>query len=626
MSKSDIMITSCLDGIKDPKDVKRLSFSELTQLCVEIREFLLDNISENGGHLASNLGAVELTVAIHKVFDTSKDRLIFDVGHQCYTHKLLTGRKEGFKNLRRSSGVSGFPKPNESIHDAFATGHASTSISAALGIARARNIERGIYHVIAVLGDGALTGGMVYEALNDAGQSREKLIIVLNDNGMSIQKNVGGVDKQLSRLRLKPSYIRIKDRFRRFTTNVPCGRVIYHIVHNSKLFLKRLIVRGSMFEDMGLTYLGPIDGHDIKSICNFLEIAKEHNGPILLHLRTIKGKGYDPAENNPARYHGVNGFQITTGLSINEHEHSFSSMFGDKLENLAKKDKRITAITAAMQSGTGLDRFAESHPRRFFDVGIAEEHAATMCAGMAVAGLIPVFAVYSTFLQRCYDMLVHDISLQKLHVVFAVDRAGLVGEDGETHQGIYDIGFLSQVPGMTIFCPSSYAEIEYMLEQAIYSYNSPVAIRYPRGVEGQYKGLSNGNCETVRIGTDITLCSYGIMINDVLTAASRMENYGISCEVVKLNILSSEFSESYVSLISSVNKTGRLIMVEDCYSKCSVGRNIVAEFALSGLMIQTCLLSIKQDFVGHGNVDELKARFGIDSDGICAKSLEFITK
>jgi 1-deoxy-D-xylulose-5-phosphate synthase len=552
--------------------------------------------------------------------------LLFDVGHQCYTHKLLTGRQEGFKNLRGLGGISGFPKPDESAHDAFATGHASTSISAALGIARGRNITGNNYHVIAVLGDGAMTGGMVYEALNDAGQSHEKIIVILNDNGMSIHKNVGGVDKQLARLRIKPGYIRIKDSFRRFTTNIPCGRFIYRIVHNTKLFLKRLMVHGSMFEDMGFAYLGPIDGHDVKSICNILEIAQGHNAPVLLHLRTIKGKGYIPAEDNPVKYHGVNGFHINTGQAVNESNRIFSDVFGSKLESLAKKDERITAITAAMQSGTGLDNFAREYPNRFFDVGIAEEHAATMSAGMAIAGLIPVFAVYSTFLQRCYDMLIHDIALQKLHVVLAVDRAGLVGEDGETHQGIYDIGFLRQVPGITVFCPSSYTELEQMLEQAIFNFNTPVAIRYPRGNEGQqYKGLSDGVCEIIRMGSDITLCSYGIMINEVLVAASKLELDGISCEVVKLNILSGDLTEIHNILISSTQKTGRFVMVEDCFYKCSVGREVVAELMLSGLAIPTHLLNIKQDFISHGSMDELKEICGIDSNAIYSAVLEIVS-
>jgi len=380
-----------------------------------------------------------------------------------------------------------------------------------------------------------------------------------------------------------------------------------------------------MFEDMGFAYLGPINGHDVKSICNILEIAKGHHAPVLLHLRTIKGKGYVPAEDNPVKYHGVNGFHITTGKTVIESGLSFSDIFGSKLESLAKKEGRIIAITAAMQSGTGLDKFAREYPNRFFDVGIAEEHAATMSAGMAIAGVIPVFAVYSTFLQRCYDMLIHDIALQKLHVVLAVDRAGLVGEDGETHQGIYDIGFLRQIPGITIFCPSNYAELELMLEQAIFNINSLAAIRYPRGNEGQYKGLSDGVCEVIRMGSDITLCSYGIMINEVLTAATKMELEGISCEIVKLNILSDELAEIHNVLLSSMQKTGRLIMVEDCFHKCSLGKDIVANITLSGLVIPTRLLNIKQDFISHGSVDELRTLCGIDSNSICSAVLEMVS-
>lgn len=612
-----------LENIKSPEDVKKLDIRELSQLCDEIRGFLIESIAKSGGHLASNLGVVELTVALHKVFDTSVDRLIFDVGHQCYTHKILTGRREEFDHLRSIDGLSGFPRPSESIHDPFSAGHASTSISAALGMARARTLLNDDYNIIAVIGDGALTGGLAYEALNDAGQSGERLLVILNDNGMSIQRNVGGVAKQLGRLRLKPQYSKLKKHVRGTTSRIPGGKYIYRIIHNTKMFLKRLVVRGSMFEDMGFTYLGPVDGHDIKELVKLFQIAKDFSGPVLIHLTTVKGKGYRYSEESPSEYHGISQFDIGSGKQLNCSTASFSFVFGNKLRELARNDSRICAITAAMQSGTGLDKFSEEFPNRFFDVGIAEEHAVTMAAGMASRGMRPVCAIYSTFLQRSYDMIIHDVALQKLPVVFAIDRAGLTGEDGETHQGVFDLSFLPQIPGIRVCCPASYAELEYMLEQALTRYDTPIAIRYPRGCEGEYRRVSEGDAEVLKEGSDITVAVHGRLINEVLKAAGIAEAGGVSAEVVKINVIS---PLPYEVIFGSVSKTGRLLAVEEALDEGSVGRRLLGEMGLRGMAVKSSrLINLGNGFIPQGNMPELMARYGLDAGSIASVLLEECT-
>lgn len=611
---------SFLKYIDSPENIKKLNIQELESLCDEIRLFLIESISRTGGHLASNLGVIELTVALHKVFDTSVDRVIFDVGHQCYAHKILTGRRDQFDSLRSINGISGFPKPCESNHDAFATGHASTSISAALGMARARTLSNEDYNVVAVIGDGALTGGLAYEALNDAGQANEKLIVLLNDNGMSIQRNVGGVARQLGRLRLKPQYSKIKTGVRAITGKIPAGKYLYRIVHNTKMFFKHMIVRGSMFEDLGFAYLGPVDGHNLEELCSLLEIAKGYPGPVLIHLTTVKGRGYRYSEESPSKYHGISQFDIGSGLQIKNSTSCFSSVFGNKLEELANSDKRICAITAAMLSGTGLEHFNEKNPNRTFDVGIAEEHAVTMAAGMAKNGLRPVCAIYSTFLQRSYDMIVHDVALQNLPVVFAIDRAGLTGEDGETHHGVFDGLFLPQIPGLRVYCPSSYAELEKMLEDALAQSDGPVAIRYPRGSEGNYRGLSTGDAEIIREGTDITVCTHGVIINQVLDAARLCESKGVSVEVVKLNVISPLPKEP---VISSVKKTGRFLAVEELLDEGSTGRRILSELILSNVSIKSARLkNLGDDFIPHGNVNDLITEYGLDAASIASAILE----
>ena len=441
----------------DIPDIKSITDYEAEALCTRIRAGLIDSVSKTGGHLASNLGAVEITVALHRVFDFTRDRLVFDVGHQCYTHKILTGRADQMSSLRTFGGMSGFPKPVESCCDAFIAGHASNSVSVATGMARGRTLLGEDYYVIALIGDGALTGGLAYEGLSDAGNSGERMLVILNDNGMSITKNVGGIADHLARQRLKPQYLRFKKGYRKVTSTVPGGKTLYRITHKIKKAVKETLLPCSFFEDMGFTYLGPVDGHDVKRLTGLLRYAKDIEGPVLLHVRTVKGNGYTPAERNPDQFHGVGRFCVQTGEPLSAGSPNFSSAFGSALCGLAEDDRRICAITAAMRDGSGLGDFSRRFPTRYFDVGIAEGHATAMAAGMAKQGLVPVFAVYSTFLQRSYDMLIHDVAIQGLHVVFAVDRAGLVGEDGETHHGVLDVACLDAVPGMTVLCPSSFA-------------------------------------------------------------------------------------------------------------------------------------------------------------------------
>lgn len=603
-----------LHSINSPDDLKSLSIRELEALSGDLRSFLIENISKTGGHLASNLGVVEITLAIHRVFDTSRDRLVFDVGHQCYAHKIITGRRDKFDTLRTYKGISGFPKPSESCHDAFIAGHASTAVSVALGMARARDQMGEDYHVAALLGDGALTGGLAYEALNDAGQSGIPLIVILNDNGMSITKNVGGLSKHLTFLRTRPKYLKIKDAYRRFVCKVPGGKTIYRISHNIKTVIRDALLPGSFFESIGFTYLGPVDGHDINEICRILEAARDMKRPTLIHLNTTKGKGYRYSEDNSPEYHGVSEFDIATGKSISAVSPTFSSVFGNQLAELARRRPNICAITAAMQTGTGLDRFAEEFPCRFFDVGIAEEHAVSMSAGMAKQGLIPVCAIYSTFLQRAYDMLIHDVALSDLHVILAVDRAGLSGEDGETHHGVFDVGFLCQIPKMKVLCPSNFIELEKYLEFAIDQTQGPVAIRYPRGAAGSFSELTDCFGSTLlREGRDITLVSYGMLINNVLEAARQLSLVGISAEVLKLSSISPLDTES---VISSAAKTGMLLVLEDTVMEGSVGLRLAAAMAMSGTSARIKLINLGDNFIPHGKTSTLQSEYGLSAAAV----------
>ena len=610
-----------LESIRGPQDVKALSREETRTLCDELRTYLIDQVSRTGGHLASNLGAVELTVAIHRVFDTSRDRLVFDVGHQCYCHKILTGRREQFSTLRQFGGISGFPKPRESVHDAFVAGHASNSVSVALGMAKARTLLGEDYSVIALIGDGALSGGLAYEGLNNAGASGEPLIVILNDNGMSISRNVGAMSAHLSRLRSKPGYYRLKRSYRRMLRKNSLGRGIYRFTHRIKTGLKKtLLPNATLFEDMGFTYLGPVDGHDVDQLQSTLEWARELHCPVIVHVQTVKGKGYGYAEAEPNRYHGVGPFDPAAGVSDTEKE-SFSSVFGRELCTLAAEDARVCAITAAMADGTGLDSFAVQFPRRFFDVGIAEGHAAAMAAGMAKQGMIPVFAVYSTFLQRAYDQLIHDTALSNLHVVFAVDRAGLVGADGETHHGIFDAAFLSDIPNMTVLCPASFAELRSMLRRALFEIEGPVAVRYPRGGEAEYCADSGDAAfAELQPGEDITLCAYGTMINNVLGAAKILSSQGIRARVVKVNCISPLRDEE---VLAALGNTRRLLVAEESESVGCVGQRLAAILSELGAPPQQLeLCNLRKNFPAQGSVDQLQHQLHLDAQSLAQTALE----
>ena len=602
-------------------DLKTITDGEAEALCARLRSGVVDMVSRTGGHLASNLGVVELTVALHRVFDTGRDRLVFDVGHQCYIHKILTGRGGAMSTLRTFGGLSGFPKPKESIHDAFIAGHASNSVSVALGMARARTLLGEDYHVIALIGDGALTGGLAYEGLSNAGLSREPLLVILNDNGMSITKNVGGVAQHLAHQRLKPQYLRFKKGYRKAMSVLPGGRTIYRVTHKVKTAVKETLLPCSLFEDMGFTYLGPVDGHDVRGLTRLLRYAKDIEGPVLLHIRTVKGKGYPPAERNPDAYHGVSKFCVQTGEPLRPSGPSYSGTFGAALCQLAEEDRRVCAITAAMRDGTGLKGFEERFPNRFFDVGISEGHAVAMAAGLAKQGCVPVFAVYSSFLQRGYDMLLHDVAILGLHVVFGVDRAGLVGEDGETHHGLFDVAYLSSVPGMTLYAPSSFAEVGTMLRHALTACDGPAALRYPRGGEGDYHGDA-GTVPTLvaREGQGITLVTYGATYPALLAAAERLEEAGCRPEIIKLNRLCPLDLEP---VCRSVAKTGRLLVAEEVAAMGSVGERLCAGLAEAGAAPRAVrLCNTGHGFVPQGTVDQLRRLCGLDSQSLYEAAME----
>ncbi len=598
-------------------ELREMNEEQLRELCARIRSFLIENVSQTGGHLASNLGVVELTVAIHRVFDTAKDRLVFDVGHQSYVHKLLTGRAERFPTLRQLDGLAGFPKPSESVHDAFIAGHASNSVSVALGMARARTLLGEDYNVIALMGDGALTGGLAYEGLNDAGESGEPLIVILNDNGMSITPNVGGMAKHLSNIRTKPSYYRTKKAWRAATKGTALGRALYRGVHELKEGLKKRLINSNTFNDMGFEYYGPVDGHDVTKLTWLLQQAKDLRKPVILHVITKKGMGYAPAEENPDLFHGIGPFDAETGLPKAKGKPTFSDAFGETLVRLAARDKRVCAITAAMQNGTGLDAFAAAYPERFGDAGIAEGHTVAMAAGLAKQGMLPVAAIYSTFLQRAFDMLIHDVALLNLHVVFAIDRAGLVGADGETHHGVFDVGYLRLVPGMQILCPANRAELSRMLEQALFEMTGPVAVRYPRGGDGRFAELSDR--AVIRPGRDLTLCGYGTTVNTLLDAADLLAEQGIEAEVLRLR----QIKPLEASWKASAARTGALLMVEECPAHCGVYDELAADPAMDG--VKKKVLDLGPGFTQHGSNAELLARAGLDAKSIAALAIDLIS-
>jgi 1-deoxy-D-xylulose-5-phosphate synthase len=615
-----------LDNFKEIIDIKKMSFVELESFTEEIRSFLIDKVSKTGGHLASNLGVVELTLSLYYTFDFNIDKLIWDVGHQAYIHKILTGRKDKFDTLRKFNGISGFPKREESKYDIFETGHSSTSISAALGMARARDLTKKHHEVIAVIGDGALTGGMAFEALNDVGYRKTKLIIILNDNEMSIAKNVGGLSTYLSKLRADPKYNRFAQDFDATLRKIPnIGKGMANSIEKIKDGIKQVIVPSMLFEDMGIKYLGPIDGHNLKELTKVMAMAKGINEPVIIHVVTQKGKGYEYAEQNSGKFHSIGPFDCDSGETAISSCETYSGAFGNTLIDIAKENKNIVAITAAMRDGTGLTKFSEEFPSRFFDVGIAEQHAVTLAAGMASEGLKPVFAVYSTFLQRAYDQLLHDICIQKLPVVFAIDRAGIVGEDGETHQGVFDLSYLSTMPNMTIMTPKCVAELKYMLRWAA-NQNYPIAIRYPRGGDNkevnliELKDITLGKWEVVyksyiekASNKKIAIVAAGKMLQHALIAKEKLLNYPID-----LTIINACFIKPIdKSLLGDLVKNDyTIVTIEDNVINGGLGSAVLQHISTLNNKEKVVNLAFKDEFITHGNVDILYKLYGLDPLGI----------
>lgn len=610
---------SILKKINGPEDLKKLNVSEKQVLAEEIRKEILEVVSKNGGHLASNLGVVELTIALHSVFNTPDDKIIWDVGHQCYTHKILTGRKEQFSTLRKLNGIAGFPKVCESEYDTFNTGHSSTSISVATGMARAKKLMGDDQtKVIAVIGDGSMTGGMALEALNDAGSSKTNIIVILNDNEMSISKNVGGIPLFLSKLRGRKFYSKSNEGVKKFMLQVPViGNPTVKIVQKIKDAIKQILLPNMFFEDIGFTYLGPVDGHNIDKLESILETSKKISGPVLVHVITKKGKGYKFAEETPENFHGVSSFDLKTGEKIKKSGKDYSKVFGEKLVELAEKNEKIVAVTAAMKDGTGLKSFSEKFPDRFFDVGIAEQHAIGMIAGMAKEGLKPVLAIYSSFLQRGYDQLVHDIALQKLPVVICIDRAGIVGNDGETHHGIFDLSFLSSIPNLTVMAPKDFEELKNMLEFAV-NFNGPILIRYPRGGENhkftRKLSIKLGKAELIRQGKDITIIGIGKTVGKAVEVAELLKKQNINSEVINARFLK-PLDEKFI--VKSIKKTGRVATIEDNTLKGGLGSSVIElvnKFNLQNIKVET--FGYDDCFVPHGGTEELEKIYKQDVESI----------
>lgn len=607
-----------LERIQKENDIKKLSGQELSVLADEIRTFLIEKISVTGGHLASNLGVVELTMAMHLAFDLPQDRMIWDVGHQAYTHKLLTGRKAGFDDLRKHGGMSGFPKRKESDCDAFDTGHSSTSISAGLGYVEAREILGENHHVISVIGDGSLTGGMAYEALNNASHLNSNFIIVLNDNNMSISKNVGGMSKYLDGLRTADAYTGLKKGVESALKQMPAGKPLVSHLKKTKSSIKQLFVPGMFFEDMGITYLGPIDGHDIKALYRTFEEAKKLNNAVLVHVITQKGKGYLPAEEFPSKFHGTGPFAIETGEALaKKKQDTYTDVFGKVMCDLAAKDPKIVAITAAMSDGTGLSEFAHRYKKRFFDVGIAEEHAVTFAAGLAAGGLKPVFAVYSSFLQRAYDQLIHDVALQNLPVVFAVDRAGIVGNDGETHQGIFDLSFLSSIPNMTIISPKNRWELADMIRYAV-SYEAPIAIRYPRGTA--YMGLKEyrkpitfQTSEVIYEEDGIAIFSVGHMMEVAEKVREKLKEIGYNCSLINSRFIK-PIDEHILDEMAKEHTM--FVTIEENVLSGGYGEKVQDYVMRQHLPVDVLKIGVPDEYVEHGNIDVLRKEIMLDEDSI----------
>lgn len=619
---------SLLDKINSPQDLKKLSIDELEKLKSEIREELLETVSKTGGHLAANLGVVELTIALHRVFESPKDKLIWDVGHQSYVHKLLTGRRKWFNTLRQYNGISGFPKRSESIHDVFETGHSSTSISAAVGMALARDLNAEKYSVISVIGDGALTGGMAFEALNYAGHLDTDLIVILNDNEMSISNNVGGLSSYLTRIRTDPAYYRVKADTEFLLKKIPAiGKTVAKTVERLKDSIKYFLVPGMLFEELGFTYLGPIDGHNIKNLIESLRMAKKTKGPVLLHVITSKGKGYKLAEENPNKFHGISPFNIKTGELLKKKGKTYSQIFGNTLVELAKANKKIVAITAAMPDGTGLKEFSHQFPDRLFDVGIAEQHATTMAAGLAAQGFKPVVAIYSTFLQRAFDQIIHDVCLQNLPVVFAVDRAGIVGEDGETHHGVFDLSYLKMIPNMVVMAPKDENELKEMLLTAV-EYNGPIAIRYPRGsvlnveMDAEIRKIDIGKAEILKSGNDAAIIAIGSMVYPSLKAAEFLEKNGINVAVINSRFVK-PLDEKL--LISIARKVKKIVTVEENSLIGGFGSAVLELLEKNRLFdIKIERMGLPDEFIKHGSRDILLKTYCLTSGDIIKKVEEIV--
>ena len=611
-----------LDKIKKENDIKKIQPQEWNQLADEIREFLIEKISRCGGHLASNLGVVELTMALHLTFQLPEDKIIWDVGHQSYTHKLLTGRRDGFDELRKYDGMSGFPKPHESKCDAFGTGHSSTSISAGLGYAHARDIKGEDYKVISVIGDGALTGGMAFEALNNAPELKKNFIIVLNDNNMSISENVGGLSTHLNRLRTAESYRDLKEGVVNSLNRIPVyGERVVTKVRRTKSSIKQLFIPGMIYENMGITYLGPIDGHDIGQMCKVFQEASRVEGPVMVHCITKKGKGYEPAERLPARFHGAEPFDIETGVpSVKKDKAGYTDIFSTVMRKLGDRNEKVVAITAAMLTGTGLKRFHNMFPDRFFDVGIAEEHAVTFAAGLAAGGMIPIFAVYSSFLQRAYDQILHDVCIQNLHVVFAIDRAGLVGSDGETHQGIFDISYLCSIPNMTLMAPKNKWEFSDMIKFAV-DYNGPIAIRYPRGeaydgLEDWREPIAYGKSEVIYNESEICLFAFGSMVKTAEAVRDMLKDKGYSCSIVNARFAKPLDYE----MLDKIEQGHKLIVtMEENVRSGGFGDQVMEYAQQKNWQTRILNISIDDEYVEHGNVAILCKEVGIDADTIVNK-------
>jgi len=617
-----------LDKMNNTKDIKKLNKDQKKELAKEIRELIIDIVSKNGGHLASNLGVVELTIAIHSIFNVEEDKIVWDVGHQSYVHKILTGRKDKMNTIRKLDGIAGFPKTSEHKADCFNTGHSSTSISVALGMARSRDIKNKENRVIAVIGDGALTGGMALEALNDSGCSNTNLTVILNDNNMSISKNVGGMSAFLSKLRTKKLYTRTNAKVKKTVRKIPfIGNGIVFLTQKIKRGIKQLFIKKMYFEDIGFTYLGPVDGHDIEKLESILETSKQIEGPVLIHVITKKGKGYNLAEENPDKFHSTSSFDIETGKTIKEKKNDYSKIFGEKLIELAKQNNKIVAITAAMKDGTGLSKFAKEFPDRFFDVGIAEQHALGMAAGMAKDGLIPVVPIYSSFYQRAYDQVIHDICIQNLPVIMCVDRAGLVGNDGETHQGLFDLSFFNIIPNLNIMAPKDFKELENMLEYAV-KLNKPVVIRYPRGEEEisfeKQEEINLGKAEILRSGKDISILAIGKMVSRSCKIADKLKENRIEAEVINVRFLK---PLDEIVLLNSINKTKKIITIEDNILKGGLAT------AINELIIKNNLRDIKiksfgypDEFIKHGDVEKIEEIYGLGLDNIANDILKYYKK